>query len=445
MDIKSQLYSYYLDLLNEISSFSSNINRSYSNKNLDFQNLNISDIIINIKEATTQLLNDKVSEIIALNKNNKNYYQLENYTKKIESDLKYYLRLYFEYKIQNDALEEKIRIYRIMQEDFEELKEKVKYEGGRFLNNERKDNEIIILRQENTILKKELSKLEKNNKINEILNKDYMNKIKNLENEIELLKKKINEYQEINNKKNENNENVKNNINNNININKINKTGNNNNNNENTLSKWFSKLDIDNVNIIPNSLTRKNNLNCLKSLKNIFPKNTISNNKRPANYNIIKNLYMNSNNSIKNNINSTMSTINTNNVFTSNYNKIINNINNKTTRQSLNKKYGSIKQQKKNNSMKIEKEEDKSLSINKYLKSNNEKYLYKSDRKKININNFNKVIKYKPIINYPLSCKHKTSSKLTKYKNKKIGLINNYNETKFIKNNSAFNIRINSK
>ena len=189
MDIKSQLYSYYLDLLNEISSFSSNINRSYSNKNLDFQNLNISDIIINIKEATTQLLNDKVSEIIALNKNNKNYYQLENYTKKIESDLKYYLRLYFEYKIQNDALEEKIRIYRIMQEDFEELKEKVKYEGGRFLNNERKDNEIIILRQENTILKKELSKLEKNNKINEILNKDYMNKIKNLENEIELLKK----------------------------------------------------------------------------------------------------------------------------------------------------------------------------------------------------------------------------------------------------------------
>lgn len=126
MDIKSQLYSYYLDLLNEISSFSSNINRSYSNKNLDFQNLNISDIIINIKEATTQLLNDKVSEIIALNKNNKNYYQLENYTKKIESDLKYYLRLYFEYKIQNDALEEKIRIYRIMQEDFEELKEKVK-------------------------------------------------------------------------------------------------------------------------------------------------------------------------------------------------------------------------------------------------------------------------------------------------------------------------------
>ena len=447
MDIKSQLYSYYLDLLNEISSFSSNINRSYSNKNLDFQNLNISDIIINIKEATTQLLNDKVSEIIALNKNNKNYYQLENYTKKIESDLKYYLRLYFEYKIQNDALEEKIRIYRIMQEDFEELKEKVKYEGGRFLNNERKDNEIIILRQENTILKKELSKLEKNNKINEILNKDYMNKIKNLENEIELLKKKINEYQEINNKKNENNENVKNNINNNININKINKTGNNNNNNnENTLSKWFSKLDIDNVNsIIPNSLTRKNNLNCLKSLKNIFPKNTISNNKRPANYNIIKNLYMNSNNSIKNNINSTMSTINTNNVFTSNYNKIINNINNKTTRQSLNKKYGSIKKQKKNNSMKIEKEEDKSMSINKYLKSNNEKYMYKSDRKKINTNNFNKIIKFKPIINYPLSCKHKTSSKLKKYKNKKIGLINNYNEFKTRKNNSALNIRINSK
>ena len=323
-----------------------------------------------------------------------------------------------------------------MQVDFEELKEKVKYEGGRFLNNERKENEIIILRQENDILKKEISKLEKNNKINDFLNKDYLNKIKKLENEIELLKKQINEFQELNNKKNENNENIKNN--NNIN-----------NNNDNTLSKWFNKHDIENVNnIIPNSLSKRKNLNCLISLKSIFPKSTLSNNKRPANYNIIKNLYMNSNNSMKNNINlhsSTMSTINTNNPFTSNYNKIINNIKHKTKRQNINKKYESLKQNNKNNSMKIEKEEDKSLSINKYLKSNNEKYLYKSDRKKINTNNFNKVIKYKSIINYPLSCKHKTSSKLTKYKNKKMGFINNYNELKIIKNNSALNIRINSK
>ena len=440
MDIKSQLYSYYLDLLNEISSYSSSNNISIDNKNLDYQNISISDIILNIKESTSDLINCKVSHIISLDNNNKKYFQLQNYTKKIEFDLKYYLRLCFEYKVQTDALEDKIRIYRIMQDDFEELKEKVKYESGRFLNNERKENEIIILRQENTILKNEIAKLEKHNKLNEIMKKDFLNKIKKFENEIEQLKKKLNEYQDISMKKNK----IKN-ENNDTSTNKklI--------NNENTLSKWFSKHDIENVNsIIPNSLSRKNNLNLLKSLKNLFPKNTISNNKRPSNYNILKNLYMNSNNnSIRNNINSsTMSTINTNNMFTSNYNKIIHSINhnsNNNVRHCSKKKYSGFKQQRKNNSisMKIDKEEDKSNTI-KYIKSNNDKYMYKSDRKKISIE-FNKIVNLKPTINFPLSCKHKTSSKLKKFKNKKIGLSNNFNDFKTRKNNSALNIRINSK
>ena len=377
MDTKSLLYSYYLDILNEISSFSSSNDKSIENKNLDFQNLNISDIITNIKESTSKLIKCKVSQITSINKNNNNYYQLENYTKNLEFDLKFYLKLYFEYKIQNDALEERIRIYRIMQRDFEDLKEKVKYEGGRFLNNEKKENEIIILRQENTILKKELAKLEKINKLNDILKKQYLN-------EIEKLKKKLIEYQESKDKSSNKDENIANN--NNIN-NKLIKNGNTiNNKNENTLSKGFHKDDIENINsIIPNSLSR---LHFPKNLKNLFPKNTTSNYKRPSNYNIIKNLYMNSNNSNKNNINrSKMNTINTNNVFTPNYNRIINNINHKKIRHSFSKKYRGFKQQRKNNSisMKIEKEEEKSLSVNKYIKSNNDRYMYKSDRKKLNL------------------------------------------------------------
>ncbi len=448
MDIKSQLYSYYLDLLNEISSFSSSGNELNSTNNLDYQALTISDLLMNIKKSTKQLINCKISEITNLNKNNNNYFQFENYVKKIEFDLKYYLRLIYEYKIQNDVLEEKIRIYRLMQEDYEELKEKVKYEGGRFLDNERKDNEIIIIRQENTILKKELAKSEKINKLNDILKKDYLSKINNLQNENIRLKKKINELQELNTGKNNKNENNDKNSNNNVNNNKLNKTGIN--NNENTLSKWFSNHDIESVNsVIPNNIRSKNNL--LKNLKHLFPKNTTSNSKRPTNYNILKNLYMNSINSIKNNINSsTMSSMNTNNVnvFTSNYNKIINNINYKNIRHTLKKKYGyGLKNQKKNNSisMKIDKEEDKSTSVNKYIKSNNDKFMYKSDRKKIKTNQFNKILNFKPMINYPLSCKHKTSNKLTKFKNKKIGLNNYFNEFKTRKNNSALNIRINSK
>ena len=68
MDIKSQLYSFYLDLLNQISSCSQKVNKSYLNQNIDYQNLTISDIIINIKETTIQLINDKVSQITSLNK-----------------------------------------------------------------------------------------------------------------------------------------------------------------------------------------------------------------------------------------------------------------------------------------------------------------------------------------------------------------------------------------
>ena len=267
-------------------------------------------------------------------------------------------------------------------------------------------------------------------------------------NEIEQLKKKLNDYKESNNIKSTKNENKSNNnnlINNNAN-NKLIKNGNSNNNkNEKTFSKWFSKDDIENINsIIPNSLSQINNLNYCKNLKNLFTKNTILNNKLPSNYNIIKNLYMNSNNSNRNYINSSIiRTINTNNVFTSIYNKIINNINHKKIRHGLNKKYRGFKQQRKNNSisMKIEKEEEKSLSVNKYIKSNNDKYLYKSDRKKKNSIQIN----FKQIINYPLSCKNKTSSKLQKFKNNKIGLSNGFMNLKTRKNNSALNIRINSK
>ena len=477
MDVKSQLYSYYIDILNEISSLSD----KYPSK--DFSSMTISDLILEIKESSNFLFNAKTSKIISLNKNAKNYYQLENYVKKIEYDLKNYIKKFYEYKIQNDALEEKIKIYRIMQEEFEDLKEKVKYEGGRFLENERKDNEIIILRNENSILKKEIIKFEKLNTLNETLKKDYQIKINYLQNEIDHLNKKILEYQESNiNNNNKTNKNIKsenieniniisnNNNNNNQNINnknnsiKYNKYKkalinlNNISNKENILLKRFAKLEMEDINNINNILinrAKKNlSLNYKKNIKNINKKNNFLTNKRPSNYNIIKKLYMNSNNSIKYNPNinsSSMSTVNTNNVFTCNYNKIIGNMNRKNSRHSLkkSKKSGNKNHQRKCNSisMKLDKDENRSFSANKFIKSNNDKYTYKSDRKKINTIQFDKIKIFKYNIgDYPLSCKHKnTTSKINKFKSKKIGLNYCWNEIKTKKNNSALNIRINSK
>ncbi len=54
----------------------------------------------------------------------------------------------------------KLNAYMAIEDVYEELREKVKYNNGRFLNNERKDNEIIILRKENSSLKKDITKFE---------------------------------------------------------------------------------------------------------------------------------------------------------------------------------------------------------------------------------------------------------------------------------------------
>ena len=110
---------------------------------------------------------------------------------------KYYLKKFMQYKIQKDSLEAKLNAYMALEEEYEELKEKVKYEGGKFLDNDRKDNEIIILRSENSALKKEIINFEMKNKNNEYKTKEYQNKIKDLQNNVENLNKKIYKLEKI--------------------------------------------------------------------------------------------------------------------------------------------------------------------------------------------------------------------------------------------------------
>ena len=75
------------------------------------------------------------------------------------------------------------------------MKEKLKYEDGKFLNNDRKDNEIIILRKENINLKNYISENEKKLKTLEFnLSKKEKNII-SLENKIQKLNLKLEEKQ----------------------------------------------------------------------------------------------------------------------------------------------------------------------------------------------------------------------------------------------------------
>ena len=161
--LKKELYSLYMITI-ENNNSSTNISSDISNKS-SYTNLS--------------LINDIKKSIIEITSKNKKYkenlLQFENIIKKLEIDIKYYLKNLLHYKIQNNSLEIKLNSFLSMEEEYEELKEKLKYEGGKFLDNDRKDNEIMILRNENSKIKKEIKKLE-SQKV--IIEAEYKDKIK---------------------------------------------------------------------------------------------------------------------------------------------------------------------------------------------------------------------------------------------------------------------------
>ena len=173
----------------------------------------------------------------------------ENIIKNLESKQRYLTKINFQQKLQIDAMENKIEEYMEMEDEFEEMKTKLKYEDGRFLNNDRKDNEIIIIRGENSILKNEINKLEEN--------------IKNIENENKLKDKKINELtnqleqliNKIEKKQSETSSPPR------ININISNVNSNNNINNNNNNHNEREGIGNNNSNIKKNNYNNRNNSN----------------------------------------------------------------------------------------------------------------------------------------------------------------------------------------
>ena len=133
---------------------------------------------------------------VVLNKDEK--LQYENIIKKLEAKERFLTKLNFQNRLQKDAMENKIGEYMEMEEEFEEMKTKLKYEDGRFLNNDRKDNEIIIIRGENSNLKKNIKILEQQitNLENEV--KKNKNIIAKYETDMKQLKLKLDEVQKQN-------------------------------------------------------------------------------------------------------------------------------------------------------------------------------------------------------------------------------------------------------
>ena len=378
LDFKEQLYVFYLEIKGELTK-----------KNIEIEKQEINN-------KTNNQLND-------LN-------QLENHIRKLEYDIRILLQREFQNKIKRDTLEMKLNAYMEMENEFEELKEKVKYEGGKFLNNERKDNEIIILRQENSILKKEIKKYKENNDL-------YESKIKSEQETITELKKQISSLSKKVTKIEKENINIKqpNNHNSSININI--------NNNGNSSSKWIIKQEnqeISNNTNNSNSLIPNMNPGSSFALKkrriNNFTKNYRKFNSNLGqtttnNYNLQLrsklNLYEKRiNNGSQNKMHKSHSRAanhqENNNAFTATYNKILNNlfIKNKTP----NKRDKNYKKKKISSTINID-DYDRTI-INNINKSRK----FKSNAKN---NSYNKIIGIIPNSRFPLSSKHQGNKNMS--------------------------------
>ena len=199
INIKEELYILFLEIKGEINNRCIEIDKSQFDEKVE--NFKTKTLINYLKEIVYTLLNNKFQIIPKENKQNENYNnitnnntqisELENEIIKYQADIRNLIQKQFQDKIQKDAMETKINSYKEMEKDYNLLKEKVKYEEGRFLNNERKDNEILILREENSNLKKEILKNEKNSKNYESLIENEKMRIKELKTQLSQLNKKL--------------------------------------------------------------------------------------------------------------------------------------------------------------------------------------------------------------------------------------------------------------
>ena len=163
---EKNINSIFLLLYKELISFieETNINYNYfaneynKIKNIltDQSNNSIYESIINIfKKSIKKVINEKTKEI------KDSLDQCKSTILLLEKNNRYFIQQNFLKQTKIDILENEIDSYMEMEEEFDEMKEKLKYENGKFLHNEKKENEILILRAENSNLKKVIDKNEK--------------------------------------------------------------------------------------------------------------------------------------------------------------------------------------------------------------------------------------------------------------------------------------------
>ena len=428
LEFKEQLYVFYLEIKGELTKKNIEIEKEQLQEIAN--STNPSTILNYIRELFYMLINiklppEKENDELNSSRNKKRnklneISQLESHIRKLEYDIRLFLQKEFQNKIKRDTLEMKLNAYMEMETEFEELKEKVKYEGGKFLNNERKDNEIMILRQENSILKKEIQKCKENSDLYESKIKSEQETINELKKQISSLNKKVTKIEK---------ENIKqpNNTNSSININI--------NNNGNSSSKWIIKQDnkeITNINNKNNISSNNNSINPNSNTGSNFSLkkrriNNFTKNYRKYNSNRGNNTTNNYNFQVRSKFNNYekrgysgfqtknhkshsrgINNVEGNNAFTATYSKIISNLFSKN--KTPNKRDKDYKKKNMSNTICIE-DYDRTL-INNINKSRR----FKSNGKN---NSYNKMVGIVPNSRFPLSSKHQTNKNNTPLVQKK--------------------------
>ncbi len=209
---KELLYNLYYEIKSEILGSKIEIDEDEYQENIN--KISIPKIITYIHDSIQILISSKIEltktqqkleDEKFFSKNNKNLNleqspiqilekkNYENIIRKLEEKERYLTKIRFQDKLQKEAMENKINEYMDMEDEFEEMKTKLKYEDGRFLNNDRKDNEIIIIRSENSKLKNTIDQLEKEKEKLQNTIEEQTKKITLFQTEIEKLNNKNNE------------------------------------------------------------------------------------------------------------------------------------------------------------------------------------------------------------------------------------------------------------
>ncbi len=344
LEDRRKIYELYYYIIEQIKGKKLNIDPKIFEEAI--MTTDTSTIIHYIKESIQIMINKKIEEYINKNKqiyNNKYNDSIqqcliyESQLKNLECQLRFYISKQLQYKVQKESYENKLRNFMDMEIEYENLKQKVKYDGKKFLNNDRKENEIEILRRENSNLKKAISKMEDEKKLTEAKGEINQKTIISLKNQIEKLNKKLyNVGQELSK--------LKENTNSKININ-INNTKSSSNYiiNQNFEAPKRNKINLKSHN---SSLTY-NNEKTIKNNKNVNKKST------------------------KN--------INNKELSSNPYNKILNCISNRTTITTSKKS----NRHHRNNSMNKIEDIKKSEIVNKYF----------THRQNTNFNNYNNCFK----------------------------------------------------